>query len=323
MSRNALIEFIIISFVALVLLLIAFFSIQPMTYTHPDFNQDWDHHVYIAMAEGISVEAPFAYRVLTPWLASHLPFDLQFNFFLITFLALWGTGIVLYYLIGRWLPDRAQLWGLVGMVAFYSLYWVVGYNLYDFWLSDALNFFLITLAFYAIIAGIDWLFALALLIGAFNREAIIAAIPLYIVFRQLAQRERVKRVILLALPMLGIIICLRLFIHPIDSDYSLVTYFRNYGLTRLVSLPFEMNLYTLAPFGLLFIAPLLTPMASMRLMLKFTPFLLVCYGQLLIANNTERLVALAFPAFIIMSVTALKNSIPLGFQRLMLALSHS
>lgn len=156
-------------------------AITPMTPDHPDFPLDWDHHHYIAMARGETPRAPFAYRILTPGLARLLPFDLTTNFRLITIVALWATGVAVYALCRAF--GYTPGWALVGCGLFYTLYWAIGYTLYDFWLSDPLTFLFVTLAIRAAKLRQRWQFAGLLAIGALNKEAVLCVTPLWFSLR--------------------------------------------------------------------------------------------------------------------------------------------
>lgn len=162
-------------------LTLAWFGVTPrLTSNSPDFGQDWDHHQYIAMARGENAAAPYAYRILTPLLASLLPFSLETNFTLITFLALWGTGIAVYYLARAF--DFSPPLALIDSAMFYTLYWAVGFNFYDFWLCDPLLFLFIVLAIRAARLKQARTFAVLLAVGVLNKETMLCVAPLWFVF---------------------------------------------------------------------------------------------------------------------------------------------
>lgn len=165
-----------------VLLTLAWFVVTPaMTPDHPDFTQQWDHHAYIAMARGATVNAPYAYRILTPGLARLLPFDLPTNFRLIAVIALWLTGVAVYGLARAW--GYTPGWALVGCALFYTLYWAVGFTLYDFWLCDPLTFLFVTLAIRAAKLRQAGQFAGLLALGVLNKEAVLCVVPLWFSLR--------------------------------------------------------------------------------------------------------------------------------------------
>jgi len=92
-----------------------------------------------------------------------------------------------------------------------------------------------------------------------------------------------------------------------EVPYSFVSMLRTIGTERLQ----ELTLYNVGLRYLLFplsLAPVALPLLAIKqvaiVLLRYSPYLILVYAQLMIAKNTERLVALAFPALIVMSVVA-------------------
>lgn len=254
------------------------------------YAQPWEHHDYHAMADGGSGRAPYVYRVLTPWLAS-LFTDRVIGFQIIAILALWATAMMLYVLLRTFYFSIP--FALFGLLLFFSLQWVVRFTLWDFWLPDPISFLLIVTGIWAIKTQNLAVFAGCMVIGALNKESIWAIAPLAFTMG--------KRSWLLALiPALIVTVGLRLVIHPIPDDYSML------GLLRWRLETFDPSLVsriTIGTFGILFVLPFLSR-RNLNHLKVFAPFLVLCYAQLLVANTDERLVALAFPVFIVMSLTA-------------------
>src|SRR5207249_9916137 len=91
----------ITAFVGLIALLTRTTRLTP---SHPYFTLAWDHHKYIEMARRDPFDfhiAPFGWRVLNPLLARILPFDLETNFTILSFTALWLTAVLTYYMLRR------------------------------------------------------------------------------------------------------------------------------------------------------------------------------------------------------------------------------
>jgi hypothetical protein len=261
----------------------------------PDFAQTWDHHAYIAMAQGETVNAPYAYRVLTPGLAHILPFDLTISFRLITIVALWATGIAVYALARAW--EYTPGWALVGCGLFYTLYWSVGFALYDFWLCDPLTFLCVTLAIRAAKLQKRVQFAALMAVGVLNKEAVLAVVPLWWVFNP------DWRGLWVFIPAALVFVGLRLLIHPVGIPAGTGVDILGW---RLRTFDFSaLKDWTVGTFGGLFVLPYLTR-RNLRTLRLFGAFLALIYAQLLIANNTERLLVLAFPMFILMSIEGLR-----------------
>lgn len=277
------------------------FLITPrLTLTNPDFSQNWDHLRYIDMARGGNAEAPYAYRVLTPFLARLMPFDLETNFSLITLLSLWATGIAVFALALAF--DFTPALALLGCVLFYSLYWATGFVIWDFWLCDPLLFLLITLAIRAAKLKQARRFAVYLAIGILDKEAMLCVVPLWFTFNPSLWKQGIILAVVASLVFVG----LRSAIQPKPYDYNLIESLREEVTARAQTfgLP-ALRSWTLGTFGLLFIMPFLAR-RNLSHAARFAPFLLLIYAQLLFASDTERLLVMAFPAVIIMSLETVR-----------------
>lgn len=273
----------------------------PLTTYSADFARQWDHHQYIEMAQGKSTVAPYAYRVLTPFLARALPFDLQTNFRLLAFLVLWGTGIAVYALARAF--DFAPTVALIGTALFYTLYWAVGFTSYDFWLCDPLVFLLAVLAIRSAKLRQGKQFAALLALGVLNKETALCVVPLWFTLNPDAKREG----LLGLLPSGVVLIGLHLFIQITPSEYNLFSTFREMTAWRLQTFNLDtLWRVTFGTFGILLIIPWFSK-SNLRHLAIFAPYLALIYAQLLIANNTERLLVLAFPALIVMSLETIQG----------------
>lgn len=272
-----------------------------LTPANPDFAQNWDHLRYIDMARGGNTEAPYAYRVLTPFLARLMPFDLTTNFSLITFLSLWGTGVAVYALALAF--DFTPIIALLGCVLFYSLYWATGFVIWDFWLCDPLLFLLIALAIRAAKLKQARRFAVFLAIGILDKEAMLCVMPLWFTFNPSLWKHGLVLTAVAFLVFVG----LRIAVPTKPYDYNLLESLRveitaraqTFGLSTL-------RTWTFGVFGLLAALPFLTRRNLVHAA-RFAPFLLLIYAQLLVASDTERLLVIAFPAVIIMSLETVRR----------------
>lgn len=105
------------------------------------------------------------------------------------------------------------------------------------------------------------------------------------------------------LPALIVLIALRLLVHPVGTYAAdLPTIWRNRSASFGVD---ALKNWTVGTFGGLFVLSYLTR-RNLRTVRLFGAFLVLVYGQLLIAGNTERLLVLAFPVFILMSIEGLR-----------------
>jgi hypothetical protein len=293
-----------------------------------------DHHRYVMMAEGNPFDfhlAPFSWRVLVPLIVKLQPFGTDMGFLLVTLVSMWLCGIMVYYMIKAAGFDR--VYGLFGMLLFFSIGWVTKQYVYDFRLTDLPAILFIVAAIYAIYSKRDLLFLVLLTVGVFAKETVLFAAPLYYSLNaaKMVDLRLLRRTMLLALPPVVVLVLLRLGIPALNGDpaytaimsqkmtlapdyekvpYSFVTMLNAFGAERIQKLTlYNVGLrYVLFPLSLVPVAlPLLAIKQVAIVLLRFSPYLILVYAQLLIAKNTERLVALAFPALIVMSVVAVQK----------------
>lgn len=264
----------------------------------------FDEHQYLTLAQGGAVLAPFSYRLLTPLLARLLPFGLDTNFQVISFVGIWLTGVVMYVLARafRFVPPLA----LGGALAFYTLP-TVGMLAGDPYLTEPLLFLFLVLALWSLKTRHDRLFALVLALGLLNKETMLAVVPLWFVFRP---RDR-RRGLLLMAPGLVLWAAVHLLIVP-TIPYSVESMFTASLKVRLMRLR-DTSLWTfladltLAPFGAWVVLALAAGRRSLYWQ-RFWPFLLMVYAQLFIAVDTGRLVVVAFPVVLLMALHTLQTA---------------
>jgi hypothetical protein len=285
-----------------------------MTYSHPDFKEEWDHVFYIEMALGHPANmrlAPFEYRVLNPLLAKLLPFDVLTNFAVLSFTALWLTGIVSYFAFKA--QGFSAPLAFAGVLFFLSLGWAVRFNLYDFWLSDPLGFLFIAGVVWSVLARKDILFLILLTAGVAAKENVIFAAPLYYTLnaKKFADGRLLLRALLLAAPALGLFLAFRMFIPTVNEEYNFATLLQNIGLKRIHQILRDprdyLLLYSIGTFGVsLFFLPFFAVRKNLVLLLRFSPLIAGAYLSLLFAHNDTRLIVAAFPAVIAMALRGLE-----------------
>jgi hypothetical protein len=315
-----------LAFAATVILAV---TADPWTYDHALFDAAFDHHKYVHMAgHGIFDLhiAPFGWRVVTPLLARALPFDLQTSFYLISFAAVFLTGVVMYRLAGAF--GFSPPLSLAGMLLFFSTGLAGKWLLTDFWLTDPLAFFLITLCVLFAVTARGPAFALTLLLAAAVKESALLVAPVYLTFNW--RRGGVGRSLaagaLVALPAALLLAGLRLLFPPMNEDpayvaslpanvvrahdvveYSYVSLPGRtvaYRVERLDSIR-DAYSYTLQPLGIsVTILAVLGALAVPAVFFRFLPFLLLAYAQLLFTFvDTARLLVLLFPAGILLALS--------------------
>ena len=175
-EKNKIILAFAISFFVLLILLV---RTHLMDSGHPDFAKPWDHHKYIFMAQhNLDFHiAPYCWRILNPLFASILPFSIQTNFLILSIFFLWFSANILFLILRK--LNFTFIESLTGIFLFYFLGWAVKFNLYDFWLTEPLMFFLLLVGIYLILLKKDLLFFLIVFLSSMVKEALIILPFLY------------------------------------------------------------------------------------------------------------------------------------------------
>lgn len=311
LDRGGRREFLLVAGIAFLITATVALRTELITRNHPDFTKPADHHFYITMATEkpfSSRYAAFCWRVANPMMARLLPFDLELSFLTIAFTSIAFTGVVIYYIARSYGFHRA--YALTGMFIFFSLGWAAKSSLKVFWLPDALSFLFITLCIYCVLTKKDVYFLVLLASGVLVKETVLFVAPLYYSLnaRRTVEPKLALQSLLLLVPALVVLIAVRICIPP-ENAYSYWNYLLGYGLPRILNMSGEaLYIYSVGTFGLaVIILPFFSPRQNLRLMLRFSPLLVMVYIQILIADryfpgNAQRLLVVAFPAVILLAL---------------------
>jgi hypothetical protein len=305
-----------------------------LTPDSPHFAMAVDRHTYIYMAEhgAFSLHvAPYGWRIGLPLLVSALPMDPAAGFLVITFVSLWLTAVVVYYLVRQFGFPRSL--AIVGMVMFLSLSWAVKVNLRDFWLTEPPAFLILTSAMLMLVCSRPVAAGGLMAAGVFFRESVLVLAPLFYTFRARRRWDRRAAVesVALVIPALLVLVGLRLAIPALNSDPGYVATLPpeiqsvvhgtvpNYNLPDVIQRNVSVRLdYVRTLHGVMVMAwtlsfsiygfpvtllAILGALANRRLFARIGLMLVVPWAQLLLATNNERLLVVAFPAAIVMAVT--------------------
>lgn len=319
----------------------------------------WDHHAYIAMARDNPFDfhiAPFGWRVGLPVLAKTLPLGLQTSFFLLTFLAVTATVVVLYYALRA--AGFNRQYALLGFGFFFALGWAPKFALMDFWLPDGVVFLAVIGALLCILEHRAVPFAVVLLLGVIVKEAVIFVVPLYYTLqtRRPIDARLAIQTLVVALPAIAALLMLRIAIPARNDDLeyvgtltpqlqafrSFIPSYSYYELLRDIGyhqrlhdyrldtwLLYTSGTWSVPVFTLAIIGAIRRPLLALRL----SPFLILVYSQILFAVNIERLLVLGFPAVVWLALEGLRYFsnrsgvstawfLPLPLLLLMLQLEH-
>jgi hypothetical protein len=309
-------ELLLVSSITLVLLAILLSTTERMTRTHPAFASPWDHHVYIDMASnGPKAHVPaLCWRILMPYIARHLPFGLEAGFFSITLASICVTSVATYYLSKRVMGSPQM--GLAGVFLYFSLYWATKFLVFDFWLTDSLAFMFVVLILHSIVSGKEAQFIALLALGVMAKESVLFTVPLFYSLNatRAFDAKLAAKTVSYALPAIIVIMLLRHYIAP-EYGYSYVDSLSRVSKDRIGAILSGQEstaglvwTYTVRSFGLLFLLPFLSVGRNMGPLLRYSPFLLLVYCQLLIAHDSERLIVLCFPAVILMALNGIESA---------------
>ncbi|MFX1490236.1 MAG: hypothetical protein ACFFBI_13880, partial [Promethearchaeota archaeon] len=207
---------------------------------------DWDFYIHMAKDPLAifkhEVIPPFCYRPLVSLLAWAIPLDLQLSFALINFVAIYLTGIVLYFTLRLHFNKVISVVGLVffcllnymipGIPSFKNYYF---FNVYFYlnYMVDPLAYFFLMCCFYSILKSNNKLYCIFLTLGVLTKEVVLFTIPVYLIYLYMKQEKGVifkKKVLevlkcsIYLLPSVGIFILIHLIvvpdsINPIDYPY--------------------------------------------------------------------------------------------------------
>ena len=299
--------------------------VDPLLPGHGNWDKPWDHQKYLAMAEqplDLRI-APFSWRLLGPLIAGILPFSISTSFRITASLAVWLTAVAMFVLLRR-LGHRDVL-ATVGMLLCLSLWWVAGYPLYNFWLPDALVY--LSVLVLAIAAGDrrPVLFAIVLVVGVLAKEQVLIAAPLWYGLRtgRLFDGRRLAEMVAVAFPALVLLVAVRIILPAGNTDpaylaqlgLALNVYdqlppdpqvlFQKFGTLRLPAYRVLTQEWTSNAFGVLPLLGLAALPRSLVTLARWAPFIVLVYAQPMLAANTTRLIALAFPVIVILAVDGL------------------
>lgn len=305
-----------------------------LTYAHPDFSRPADHHKYIYMAThpiGNFYIAPFCWRIGLPLLIQLLPFEIQTSFLLVTFMSVTATGLVIWLLVKS--MQYSDLGAFLAVLLYFSIPWGAKYQLYNFWLPDALALLLVSLVICFIVRQKWWWVGAILGFGVLVKEAVIFVAPLVYTLQahRIIDVPRLKKTTLMVLLPLLLLTIVRVVIPARNQDpaylaslplelshvqkgtaeYNLI-YLLNYIAKERIEQASLRELYrwTIGSFGLLPIfLGLFGLLKNPGFALRLSPFILLSYLQPLFAVNIQRLVVMASPALVLLAVVGAEGLI--------------
>jgi hypothetical protein len=282
---------------------------------------EFDHHIYRSLAQSPpgSPEppghrnAPFVWRVATPWLAYGLQragLGIDASSYAVTNAALFGFLVVLYGLLRRRGFEREE--ALLGLVLVGLIQGAIRWYEYQYWMADPVALFLIALSLWLVETGrTGWLVTVGA-VGVAARESYL------MVFAFLFVRTLRSEGLLPAIGRTAAISCLPLLV--LVSIRLLVDTTGPYTALDTVAWVIEARLQTLftdqlywasvGTFGVVFPLLLLFPDAlwrDWRSRPEDAALVAIVYASLAIAISTDRILAYALPVLIPAALAQLRR----------------
>lgn len=299
-------EFLVISAVSLVFVVVLLLRTDLLTPHSPGFQKVADFHSYRSMswAPWFSTHyKPYGWRRLVPYTVKLLPVKPTAGFLFLACLSIWGSGVLMYYLARAFRFSRSL--SMLSLFLFFTFGWATKFVLYDFWEPDPEGYALLIAGIVCIMIGRDLWFAVLMAVSVAIKESALFVAPLYYTLRtsRLFDIRLGMRTLWVAIPALLMLAAIR-FGLPVRGNYSLVHEFMKFGLPRLHHMfTFDSMWRYFSAFGLICgVLPWFALLVRPKLVLRFLPFLALVASQLLFASNRERLLVLAFPALIVFTL---------------------
>ncbi len=298
----------------------------------------WDRHYYLEAARAGPWNfhvAPYCWRVLVPLLAWLAPLPLQLTFGAVAFAGATAAGAAFFALLRA--RGHGPALATAGVLLLFATGWGVRYQLADFWLPDASVSGAVCLCLLLAATGRRRRFALVLAGGALAKESALIAAPLAFTFSR-PGKGRWPAAAAMVAPALGAAVAARLLIPawndnpaylatlpPVISRFPAIVATYDYR-SLLLEVGWEQRVLgfdgrlaramTFGTFGPLAAALAVAgAVAKPRLAARLAPALLLAWGQLLVARDTERLVAMAAPAVAWLAVEGAAAASRRGFAR--------
>ena len=292
-------------FILLSIMIYGIFFLDP--FLEPVMSDDI---AYIKLAKNIfePVEAPWTYRILTPFLVYLLPVETVMGFIIVNLSSLYATSILLFYYLKKLGFDFGQ--SIIG-VLFFLLNPITLVLLITICVVDLLTFFLFLLAFYALLIRKDSLFLMSVTIGVVNREVILITLIFFFFLKleELDKKNAIKQTILISIPPIIVFSVIRI-LYGIDANYFSIDLIINIVSIHYRTLQTNIFIHPYLfyiSFGIFWLVSILNLQKIDSIFLKKSIYLIpFVFLQVLIATNYSRLFFIAFPIIIPISLYMFK-----------------
>ena len=163
-------------FIGIVLLVSIAFVTTPVTESNQGF--DYDGRIYGVMAgetafpQDLAYLSPWRYRVLTPFLASQLPWDVLNNFRILAFVSNILSLFVLFLILQQLGFSRA--FAVLGIFLYGGVFWTLKFSFYSPAYIDYLSQLLLLFIIYLTLRRSYWLLLSVFVLAALQKESLAA-----------------------------------------------------------------------------------------------------------------------------------------------------
>jgi hypothetical protein len=260
---------------------------------------------YEEMARGISVDTPFTYRIIIPWIVSLFPTSIhQWVFLAITLISLVLSTILLF--------EYIQLKGARIEVAYLGVIVFMGSNVFQYHL---LNFGLVDSAFLCLVITFLYLLELGksqwtipiIFIGFFVKESFLFLVPVLIVNELLKHDLRNTGLAILTGAILGVVTIIRQTAYSIAEIIENIEYnginLSSSVPTIIIGILVAITLRALWAYGIILFSALLGFFLSSKRD-KIILILLLCAFAVMamLATDWNRMMFLPFPLIVFMGL---------------------
>lgn len=175
-------------FLPLAIIAAVWFS-TPVTPHNEGLDSDGVHYAAMTLRDPrfqeLASTAPYCWRLLTPWIASlvapHDPQRLVPTLRALNVVSAWVTLAALYALLRR--LELSPSGRVIGVLLYAGVFWTVKFSFFSPAYVDHASQSLLMLALLAAAAKRWWLAVLVVALAAFQKESILAVVPVLIVWR--------------------------------------------------------------------------------------------------------------------------------------------
>ena len=270
------------------------------------------HYMAISNCDFEDAQAPFKYRVLTPFLAS-LFSDKRLGFIIVTFFSFFVSGILFYFLMRK--LGFNHLYSLIAEILF-LFSWRGIHFVYNPFVVDSLSYMFIILFAISMLKENKFILSFILFLAILNRETALLLPIIYFLYLFKCKNSKltysIKETFIVSIPLVFGLVLIRILMAKYTSPHNIsifdkyISDFKNIMETRF------SNVHTLvssiiSPWGILWIFSLVSFKKAKCIIKIFFVYVLVLLLTLLFIHDSNRMLSMAFIFIIPLSIVTIKD----------------